>query len=131
MHSRCVPISLSCHPQSKQLWTHIHFTRAQLRAQQVMPATATPSEQAIRTAHAHRNPQVHTITSGSSNTPLLQTLAAEGGGRHRTCQSGVDLAATFVSIAAGCITVEGLVQGLTASRVRPSASRSWWITCEG
>lgn len=54
--------------------------------------------------------QVHTIAFGHSNIPLLQQMAAEGGGTHHMCQSGVDLASTFVNIAKGCTAVDGLVE---------------------
>lgn len=64
----------------------------------------------IRSAHARANLQVHTIAFGHSNIPLLQTLAHEGGGQYHACQSGVQLAATFVAIARECTAVDGLVQ---------------------
>jgi hypothetical protein len=52
--------------------------------------------------------QVHTVAFGCG-VPRLQQLAAEGGGRYHQCQSGIDLATTFASIAAECTAVDGLV----------------------
>lgn len=129
-HWERAPISHSPSIPSHNSGGGTSFTPALQRAQQVLAATPsgfTPmlifmsdgcdggwgSEQAmrsIREAHTHQNLQVHTIAFGRSNIPLLQTLAAEGGGRYHACQSGVDLAAAFVSIAAGCTAVDGLVQ---------------------
>ena len=57
-------------------------------------------------------PQVHTIgfQAGGGEAMLRRMAAAAPGGRFHSCQSGVDLASAFTSIAAGCSAVDGLVQ---------------------
>lgn len=66
---------------------------------------------AVRHMHAagrSRNLQLHTVAFGS-HVASLQEMASVAGGQYHTCQTGVDLSRTFVSIASGCGALDGLL----------------------
>lgn len=73
-------------------------------------AASVAAMQALWAAYGRRGLRVHTVAFGSG-VAMLQSLAgAVPGGQYHACRTGVDLAATFVSIAAGCNAVDNLVK---------------------
>lgn len=74
-------------------------------------APITAMQQLVATYGGRTNLQVHTIgfQAGSGET-MLRQMAATAGGHFHSCQSGLDLSRAFVSIAAGCTAVDGLVK---------------------
>ncbi len=75
--------------------------------------TMLAMQQLVAAYGGRTNLQVHTIgfQAGSAGDATLKQMAAVApGGQFHSCQSGVDLSRTFVSIAAGSTAVDGLVQ---------------------